>query len=203
MKLDQKTLRLTQVLWDYMVLGQQVEKADCIVGFGCYNEDVARRAAQLYHQGYAPRILFTGALGRNTRNMWIEGEAERFARIAVQEGVPKRDILLEQRASNSGENLIFSRRLLLEAGFPAPRIIGVQKPYMERRLYPRVLAGGNGHGDLLAADTAGIPCGGVPLGENGGRYSKHDCGRLPADGCVRPEGLPDTPGDSAESMGRI
>lgn len=135
MKLDQKTLQLTQVLWDYMVLGQQVEKADCIVGFGCYNEDVARRAAQLYHQGYAPRILFTGALGRNTRNMWIEGEAERFARIAVQEGVPERDILLEQRASNSGENLIFSRRLLLEAGFPAPRIIGVQKPYMERRLY--------------------------------------------------------------------
>ena len=185
MKLDQKTLQLTQVLWDYMVLGQQVEKADCIVGFGCYNEDVARRAAQLYHQGYAPRILFTGALGRNTRNMWIEGEAERFARIAVQEGVPERDILLEQRASNN--------YWCTEALHGAKAVCGV----------PRVLAGGNGHGDLLAADTAGIPCGGVPLGENGGRYSQHDCGRLPADGCVRPEGLPDTPGDSAESMGRI
>ena len=28
-------------LWDYMCLHQTPEKADCIVGFGCYNEDVA------------------------------------------------------------------------------------------------------------------------------------------------------------------
>ena len=122
-------------LWDYMCLHQTPEKADCIVGFGCYNEDVARRAAQLYHQGLAPLVLFTGGLGRNTSAMWTESEASRFAGTALAEGVPETAILREEQSTNSGENLIFSRRMLAERGLTHPRIIGVQKPYMERRLY--------------------------------------------------------------------
>lgn len=128
-------LSSAQILWDYMQLNQTPQQSDCIVGFGCYNEDVARRAAQLYLQGYAPLVLFTGALGRNTRQMWQETEAERFSRIAVSEGVPRDAILLESRATNSGENLIYARQLLREKGIPVHRVIGVQKPYMERRLY--------------------------------------------------------------------
>lgn len=129
------TRSAVHILWDYMQMKQQPSPSDCIIGFGCYNEDVARRAAQLYHQGMAPVILFTGALGRNTSTMWSESEAERFARIAIAEGVPECAILKEDRATNSGENLIFSRKLLAQKGIPAKRIIGVQKPYMERRLY--------------------------------------------------------------------
>lgn len=123
------------ILWDYLCLHQTPKKSDCIVGFGCYNEDVARRAAQLYHQGLAPLILFTGGLGRNTSSMWTESEASRFARIAMAEGVPEKAILTEEESTNSGENLIFSRRILAERGLTHPRIIGVQKPYMERRLF--------------------------------------------------------------------
>lgn len=131
--MDQK--KAIHILWDYMCMHQTPRKADCIIGFGCYNEDVARRAAQLYHEGYAPRILLTGALGRNTASMWTESEATRFARVAMEEGVPESAILKEERARNSGENLVFSKRLLEELGLPAKRVIGVQKPYMERRLY--------------------------------------------------------------------
>ena len=123
------------ILWDYLCLHQTPKKSDCIVGFGCYNEDVARRAAQLYHQKLAPLILFTGGLGRNTSSMWTESEASRFARIAMAEGVPEKDILTEEKSTNSAENLIFSRRILAERGLTHPRIIGVQKPYMERRLF--------------------------------------------------------------------
>lgn len=130
-----EVLELTQILWDYLCLHQTPQKADCIVGFGCYNEDVARRAAQLWLEGFAPYILFTGALGRNTRFMWTDSEARRFARVALAEGVPEEAILLEERATNSGENLIYARKLLQERNIPARRIIGVQKPYMERRLY--------------------------------------------------------------------
>lgn len=122
------------ILWDYLRLDQTPGEADCIIGFGCYNEDVARRAAELYRQGLAPLVLFTGGLGRNTRAMWTESEAERFARIARAEGVPESAILMENRSTNSGENLIFSREILTERGLLHPRIIGVQKPYMERRL---------------------------------------------------------------------
>ena len=124
-----------RTLWDYMCLHQTPKKADCIVAFGCYNEDVARRAAQLYHQGLAPLVLFTGGLGRNTSSMWTESEASRFATIALAEGVPATAILREEQSTNSAENLLFSRRMLAERGLIHPRIIGVQKPYMERRLY--------------------------------------------------------------------
>ena len=52
-----------QVIWDYLCLNEPLEKADCIVGFGNFNTDIARRAAELYLKGYAPKVLFTGGLG--------------------------------------------------------------------------------------------------------------------------------------------
>ena len=123
-----------QILWDYLSLHQRVEKADVIVGFGCYDDNVARRAAELYHQGYAPKILFTGGLGRNTRELFSVSEAEKFAKVAMVCGVPEEDILLEDQSTNTKENILFTRKLLEEKGIPHDRILGVHKPYMERRI---------------------------------------------------------------------
>ncbi len=88
------------ILWDFLQMHEKIERADLIIGFGCYNEDVARRCAQLYLENAAPRILFTGGLGRNTRQMWQESEAERFSRIAVSERVPRQNILIEKESTN-------------------------------------------------------------------------------------------------------
>ncbi len=123
-----------QILWDYLSLHQEPEKADVIVGFGCYDDNVARRAAELYHQGYGPRILFTGGLGRNTTGLFSRSEAENFAAVAMELGVPEGDILLETRSANTKENIEFTRALLEERGIPHSRILGVHKPYMERRI---------------------------------------------------------------------
>lgn len=123
-----------QILWDYLSLHQNVEKADVILGFGCYDDNVARRAAELYHQGYAPKILFTGGLGRNTMGLFSVTEAEKFAKVAIDCGVPEEDILLEDQATNTKDNILFSRKLLEEKGIPHSRILGVHKPYMERRI---------------------------------------------------------------------
>lgn len=129
------TLACAQVLWDYLCLHQPPEKADCIVGFGCYNEDIPRRAAQLYREGFAPWVLFTGGLGRNTAQMWTESEAERFGRIALAEGVPGNALLLETRSTNTAENIAFTRDLLAQKGIAVSSVLGVHKPYMERRIY--------------------------------------------------------------------
>ena len=90
-----------QVLWDYLGMHQTPTKADCIVGFGNFNTDIARRAAELYHQGYAPKILFTGGLGRNTTILFTEPEAVRFAKVALECGVPEADIILEDKSTNT------------------------------------------------------------------------------------------------------
>ena len=123
-----------QVLWDYLGLHREPEPADCIVGFGNFNTNIARRAAELYHQGLAPKILFTGGLGRNTEGLLPEPEAVRFARVAMACGVPEGDILIEDRSANTKENIVFTRQLLEEAGVKHDRILGVHQPFMERRI---------------------------------------------------------------------
>lgn len=123
------------VIWDYMRLNMDVQPADCVIGFGCYNDDIALRCAQLYRDGYAPKVLFTGGLGRNTLGLWTQPEAERFAAIAIAHGVPKEDILIENQSTNSAENILFTHKMLTDAGLERGRLICVHKPFMERRLY--------------------------------------------------------------------
>lgn len=127
-------LKPLQILWDYLGMHQQPEKADCIVGFGNFNTDIARRAAELYLQGYAPKVLFTGGLGRNTQGLLPESEAVRFAKVAMACGVPEGDILLEDKSTNTAENILFTREKLRELGLPHDRILGVHQPFMERRI---------------------------------------------------------------------
>lgn len=123
-----------QILWDYLGMHQEPQKADCIVGFGNFNDNIARRAAELYHQGYAKRILFTGGLGRNTQGLLPEPEAARFARVAVECGVPPEAVLQEDKSTNTKENILFTRNMLTELGLPHDHILGVHQPFMERRI---------------------------------------------------------------------
>lgn len=123
-----------QTVWDYLGMHQTPEPADVIVGFGNFNTNIARRAAELYHQGLAPVVLFTGGLGRNTEGLLSEPEAVRFARVAMECGVPEKAILLEPESTNTAENILFTRRLLEERGIPHERILGVHQPFMERRI---------------------------------------------------------------------
>ena len=127
-------LQPLQVIWDYLGMHQPPRKADVIVGFGNFNTDIARRAAELYLQGYAPKILFTGGLGRNTEGLLPEPEAVRFARVAAECGVPAEDILIEDRSTNTKENIEFTRELLQNLGIPCHHILGVHQPFMERRI---------------------------------------------------------------------
>lgn len=123
-----------QTIWDYLCLHEEPRKADIIVGFGNFNTDIAARAAELYLKGYAPKILFTGGLGRNTEGLLSESEAMRFKRTAVACGVPEEDIILEDKSTNTRENIEFTREKLNELGLPHSHILGVHQPFMERRI---------------------------------------------------------------------
>lgn len=123
-----------QVLWDYLGMHQEPRKADVIVGFGSFDDNVARRSAALYLNGYAPKILFTGGLGRCTDGLFTEPEAVRFQKVAESMGVPEADILLEDKSTNTKENILFTRAMLEEKQIPHAAVLGVHKPYMERRI---------------------------------------------------------------------
>ena len=50
-------------------------------------------------------------------------------------GVPEDRLLIENRSTNTGENVLFTKRLLAERQLDPDTFIVVQKPYMERRSY--------------------------------------------------------------------
>jgi uncharacterized SAM-binding protein YcdF (DUF218 family) len=133
--MDQQTFALAEKLWDYHLMKHQVEKADAILVLCSHDERVAERGAQLFHEGWAPLIIFSGGQGAITKALWNEPEAERFARIAVKLNVPREKILVESESTNTGENIEYTRRLLAERGLELHKFIVVQKPYMERRAF--------------------------------------------------------------------
>lgn len=109
-------------------------QSDVIICLGCHDVRVAERAAALFLEGWAPWILFTGYQGNHTIGMWDRPEAEIFSDIAVKSGVPETKIILEKRATNTGENIRYSWQILNENNIPAKRVILVQQPFMERRV---------------------------------------------------------------------
>jgi len=124
-----------QVLWDYHQLNHPLQKVDCILALGSHDLRVANRAADLYLDGYAPLLVVSGGLGNVTKGIWTVPEADQFAAIAQTMGVPTDAILIENQSTNTGENILFTQRLLAEKGLDPQRFIVVQKPYMEKRSY--------------------------------------------------------------------
>ncbi|HEV7892903.1 MAG TPA: YdcF family protein [Pyrinomonadaceae bacterium] len=131
----QEIRELALKLWQYHRMNQRLERADAILVLCSYDTSVAERGAQLFLEGWAPLLIFSGGLGAITRNLWSEPEAELFARVARGMGVPGERIIVETRSTNTGENVRFTRRLLGERGLDPESFILVQKPYMERRAY--------------------------------------------------------------------
>ena len=126
---------LAERIWHYHRLNHQLAAADVILVLCSYDIAVAERAAQLFLEGWAPLLIFSGGLGSITKHLWSEPEADQFARIAISLGVPPERILTENASTNTGENVQFTRRLLREKGIDPKTFILVQKPYMERRTY--------------------------------------------------------------------
>ena len=120
-------------VWDYHHLGHVLAPADAIVVLGSHDLRVAERGAELFLAGWAPLLAFTGGLGSLTRGLFDRPEAEVFAARAADMGVPGGSMLIEDRATNTGENVAFTRELLRSRGLAVKKAIAVQKPYMERR----------------------------------------------------------------------
>ncbi len=133
--ITQNVLDEARKLWDYHHMHHTPANADCILALGSHDLRVADRAAELYLQGLAPILLFSGGLGNVTRGIWTDPEADKFARIALDKGVPAEAIFVENKSTNTGENILFTRSLLEEQGLHPQSFLLVQKPYMERRSF--------------------------------------------------------------------
>lgn len=133
--MDPRIHALAEKLWDYHRLEQHLEPGDAILVLCSHDRRVAERGAQLFLDQWAPLLIFSGGLGSITKHMWTEPEADQFAKIAAGMGVPREQMLVENRSTNTGENIRLTRHLLAERKLDPQKFILVQKPYMERRSF--------------------------------------------------------------------
>ena len=124
-----------KLIWDYMHVKDELKKADAIFALCSLDTRVAERAAQLYLDGYGKYLIFSGSVGKLTEGKFMKSEAATFADIALAMGVPHDKIIIEDKSTNTGENIQFTYNLLKEKELLPKSLILVQKPYMERRTY--------------------------------------------------------------------
>ena len=125
-----------QTLYDYLRMRGAASSspgpADAILVLGSNDIRVAACAAELFRNGVAPLVVFSGARGNFTESLDTT-EAEWLAKAS---GLPDDAILLEPTATNTGENIVRCRELL------AGRFGGTEEA--DRRRY---VGGGRGEAD--------------------------------------------------------
>ncbi|GKT50986.1 uncharacterized protein ColSpa_11167 [Colletotrichum spaethianum] len=126
-------------IYNYHRMGMSLSPATAIFCLCSLDKRVATRAAQLFLDGYGEYLIYSGGVGKLTEDRFTEPEAEVFAGIARQLGVPDDRIIVEPRSSNTGENVQFTHALLKRRGLEIKSFVLVQKPYMERRTYATFL----------------------------------------------------------------
>ena len=131
-EVDQEVRQLARVLWDFLVLPSAPEASDIALVLGSHDRRVAKHAATLWRDGWAPLLVISGGRGKATK-AWGETEAAVFARIAREAGVPDQALLIEEAATNTGENVTLSHALLESNDIPVQSGVLVTKPYMARR----------------------------------------------------------------------
>jgi uncharacterized SAM-binding protein YcdF (DUF218 family) len=117
----------------------QAAQADAIIvlGAAAYDakpspvfEERIRHGLDLYQQGYAPKLIFTGGFG-GARARFSESQVAR--RYALKQNIPDRDILIETRSRTTRQNLVEARQLMADNGMH--RVIVVSDPlHMARAL---------------------------------------------------------------------
>lgn len=127
--------RDAQAIWDYHQMHHELRPCDAAIGLGSHDFGVPVHAAELYHQGLFPTLVFTGGSNPTHPEHFPRGEAVHFREHALELGVPDSAILLEPNATNTGQNISLSREVLASAGRGVRSVMLIAMPYMERRAF--------------------------------------------------------------------
>lgn len=116
-------------------MGHEPKVCPAAIVLGSHDLGVAARAAELYLDGLVPVLVFSGGNSATTTTRFPRGEAVHYREHALALGVPDEAILVEPRATNTGENITYARDVLADAGLRPESVLLVSKPYAERRSY--------------------------------------------------------------------
>ena len=92
-----------------------LQKADVIIGFGHFDMNIPRQCCDLYLKGYGKKIIYTGGVGAGSAD-FKNAEAVEFLNYTKAHfpQIPAEDIIIEDRSTNTGENIRFSMEKMRE-----------------------------------------------------------------------------------------
>lgn len=132
---DPAIARAVETLWAYHDLRHDLGPSDVGIGLGSHDLSVATTAAELYHRRVFPLIVFTGGNSPTTASRFPRGEAVHYREHTIGLGVPADAVLVEDRATNTGENITLARELLAGRARTIRRVTLISRPYQQRRAY--------------------------------------------------------------------
>jgi uncharacterized SAM-binding protein YcdF (DUF218 family) len=111
----------------YLSPQDPIERADVIVTVsGGDNNSRIKKTVELYKEGWAPVIVYSGAAAEgNVSN------AAAMKNISIKMGVPRTDILIEEKSKDTLENAQFTSKIIKDKGYQS--MILVTSPYHQRR----------------------------------------------------------------------
>ena len=130
----------------------EISKADCVIVLGASSfngmismvyEGRIHYGIELYEEGYADKILFTGGFGEGSNC----SEANAARRYALDYGLSDDVILLEENSHTTIENIRFSKEIMETEGLKSALL--VSDPYHMKRA-------------MLMARDVGISCQACP-----------------------------------------
>jgi len=98
--------------------------ADAVVLCCSYDLRVCDHACDLIKSGKSEKLIISGNTGNWTKHIWAKTESSIFKERAIQNGIDPQKISLETKATNFGENVLFSKKIIPEA----QTVIFVSKP---------------------------------------------------------------------------
>lgn len=137
-------MKFIKDITDFIFVEHKPAKADIIFVPGGNQGDIARRAAKLYQEGYAPLILPSGRFSKPVGRCTIPGyetEWDFLRDILLSQGVPASAILEERQATYTYENAIYSRKVTDGLGLTIKKAILCPQACHARRalLYYEIL----------------------------------------------------------------
>lgn len=134
---DKQYEELLQPIQTWLSINNAPQKSDIIFVFGGIRQPLVwDRAVELYVSGFASKILVTGGFGPLSKARGVENpEAQTIKEYFIKNKIPESAILIEDKATNTLENIIFSMKLLAEKDLQIHQAILVSKPFHMRRCF--------------------------------------------------------------------
>jgi hypothetical protein len=104
-----------RLLFEYLASIDPLEEtpADAVIGFGTFDVTLASYCGDLYSNGQARCIVFTGGTGAGTMDLGQpEADAWRQQLARTHPTISDAHIILENESTNTAENIAFTARIL-------------------------------------------------------------------------------------------